>query len=109
MRRDTKMTNIEFKAIKNIYTKNLGIRKYEKVLVFTDDYDSTLIDFVQIVAATGNEFSDKVHFLVHQTSRCHGIEPPQEWRTDAFGEKVGDEMEKKVIMKPIRNHGMIHK
>lgn len=87
-------------AIRNIFTVNLGVKKTENVLVFTDlvredekvpeedlERRGSLKDIAEEVARAGREFCKTV-YLVFPSVGGHGKEPPQLLWEAAFGEKA---------------------
>lgn len=88
-------------AIKTLYRVNLGIKKGERLLVFTDeiraDEDLThaekdrrrrLKDTARLVAEIGKAFSHDVTYYEYKALKAHGAEPPEKlWRL-AFGDKA---------------------
>lgn len=90
----------ELKAIRNIFTTNLGIKKTERVLVITDlireDEDVTLKERAQRgslreiardTAEAGKEFCE-VAYLEFPSVGGHGKEPPIEVWEAAFGKRA---------------------
>jgi hypothetical protein len=93
------------KAIIELYVTNLGIKKDEKVLVFTDTIRSDedvsdrdrkrrkgLVSLAEKVAGIGKEFC-KTIFLTYPSLKEHGAEPPREAWIAAFGGEVIDRLE----------------
>jgi leucyl aminopeptidase (aminopeptidase T) len=85
-------------SIRAIYVTNLGVKKGEKVLVFTDTISEREIldardqcrrerlrDIALLTAEIGKSFTRKVVFHEYPSTMSHGAEPPEElWRI-AFG------------------------
>jgi leucyl aminopeptidase (aminopeptidase T) len=103
-------------AIKNIFKINLGVKKTERVLVFTDrinktdTYDESDIDrreklrcLAIFTAETGKTFCKQVLFHEYPELPGHGSEPPEEILELAFGKKTVDLLEKKHLLQPILN------
>ncbi|HYA31803.1 MAG TPA: aminopeptidase [Thermodesulfovibrionales bacterium] len=88
-------------SIRAIYTTNLGVKKGERVLVFTDRASARevleakdqcrrerLRDIALLTAEVGKSFAKKVVYHEYPSTLSHGEEPPEElWRL-AFGEKA---------------------
>lgn len=98
-------------AIRAIYTINLGIKKEEKVLVFTDLISERelidpkdacrrerLRDIALLTAEIGKSFSKKVVFHEYAAPMNHGTEPPEGlWRI-AFGDRAVKELIKSDLL-----------
>ncbi len=98
-------------SIRAIYTTNLGVKREERVLVFTDLIsDRELIeakdqcrrerlrDIALLTAEIGKSFAEKVIFHEYPSTSSHGVEPPEElWRL-AFGEKAVMELNKAGLL-----------
>ncbi|MGD0885393.1 MAG: aminopeptidase [Thermodesulfovibrionales bacterium] len=90
-------------SIRAIFTTNLGVRKEERVLVFTDRIRETeiidvedrcrrerLLDIALLTEEIGRAFAKKVFFHEYTSTLSHGAEPPEDlWRV-AFGERTVD-------------------
>ena len=85
------------KALENIFTINLGVKKNERVLVFTDLTSSRSIlraiemkelqHVARSAAAVGKQFCE-TKYLEFRSTGSHGEEPPAlAWRA-AFGERT---------------------
>ena len=103
-------------AILELYTANLGVKKDERVLVFTDtllhDEDITeedikrrkaLVDLARKVADAGMEMSQHVAFLTYPCLKAHGSEPPKKIWVAAFGEKTVKQLEEMGFFQRIVN------
>ncbi len=101
------------KAIAGLYVTNLGIKKNEKVLVFTDtigpdedvpDQDKKrrkeLVSLAEKVAEIGKEFCDTI-FLTYSSLKEHGAEPPRKVWSAAFGKEVISRLEKEGLLRRI--------
>ncbi len=98
-------------SIRAIYTTNLGVRKGEKVLVFTDRIPEKEIlegkdqcrrerlrDIALLTAEIGKAFTKKVLYHEYPSGKGHGVEPPEElWRL-AFGERTVKELTKAGLL-----------
>lgn len=101
-------------AIRAIYTKNLGIKRTESVLVFTDRIregevlDVTeqcrrerLRDIAILTAEVGKAFTKRVSFHEYPATMAHGAEPPEElWRL-AFGQRAVDRLIREGLLMPL--------
>lgn len=100
-------------AVKRIFTVNLGVKRKERVLVFTDILNedelvpkeemgkrAELREIAREVAEEGKEFcsTDLIEF---PSVRGHGKEPPQSVWSAAFGDEAVSELDKKGILKKI--------
>jgi aminopeptidase len=97
--------------IRAIFATNLGVKRGEKVLVFTDRVSSgevlderertrreRLRDIAVLTAEIGKAFSKKITYHEFPSVQCHGTEPPEElWRL-AFSERAVDELKKTGLL-----------
>jgi aminopeptidase len=102
------------RALREIYHTNLGIKRNEKVLVFTDkpsknegiaDHDrqrwERLKDIALLTEETGRGFTKNMLFSIFPSRKGHGVEPPESiWRL-AFGEKAVDALKDAKLLRPI--------
>ncbi|HET6514471.1 MAG TPA: hypothetical protein VFG09_04870 [Thermodesulfovibrionales bacterium] len=92
-------------SIRAIFKTNLGIRRDERVLVFTDRIGETEIidsqdwcrrerlrDIALLTAEIGKAFARKVTFAEYPSTMVHGAEPPEELWRRAFGDKAVDSL-----------------
>lgn len=108
------MNNIT-KAIKNLLEVNLGIKKHERILVFTDllrEEESSKIDHrelnrrkaLQEVAWKVYEVAKdygKASYLEYKELKYHGCEPPKELWQAAFGKNIIKALEEKGFLAKI--------
>lgn len=101
-------------SLRNLFKVNLGVKKTEKVLVFTDKptrKDSVteedlqrwlnLQDIVNFVIDIGQAFAKEIRWHVYPSRGGHGKEPPEKiWRL-AFNDKAIDELKDKGLLKKI--------
>jgi len=101
-------------AIKNLFSINLGIKRDERVLVFTDevapeerlspaerDRRERLKDIARLVAEVGRGMCREVLYTEYTALMAHGAEPDERlWRM-AFGDKTVDLLRDKGIMKAL--------
>lgn len=64
------------KAIENMFRVNLGVKKSERVVVFTDDHKPEIVEEARLVAKMGTSFGEVVFYIYSSTGRP-GIEPPK--------------------------------
>ena len=102
--------------IRNIFRVNLGVKKSERVLIFTDTLSpSENIDLIEInrrlklkdiayfTSETGNIFAKEVILCEFPATGSHGAEPPLELWKIAFGQKAVTELNKNRILDLILN------
>ena len=101
-------------SIRAIFTTNLGIRKGERVLIFTDKLSEKelldpqdlckrerLRDIACLTAEIGKSFTKNILFHEYPSVRSHGAEPPEElWRL-AFGQKAVRELAISGLLLPL--------
>lgn len=93
------------RTIQSIYKINLGIKKGEKVLVFSDiiapaemlnDRDrcrrERLRDIALLTAEIGKAFTKNIVSREYDATMSHGAEPPEDIWIKAFGEKTVKEL-----------------
>lgn len=101
------------KVLENIFTVNLGVKKSERALVFTDLTDSRSIirvmemkelqDVARSAVEAGSQFCE-TNYLEYPSTGSHGEEPPDvAWRA-AFGARtvkalINENLFKKVLAK----------
>lgn len=102
------------KALRSIYTVNLGVKKWEKVLVFTDKPSSgeiipeedicrreRLRDIAILAAEIGKNFCKKITYHEYIATGAHGAEPPEEIWQLAFGKKAARALKAKNLLEPL--------
>lgn len=100
-------------VIERIFTVNLGVRKNEKVLVFTDLINpaedvsadeekrrDSLREIAIEVAETGKEYCD-TSYLEFPSVMGHGKEPPKAVWEAAYGKKAVDELVEQKLLERI--------
>jgi leucyl aminopeptidase (aminopeptidase T) len=95
------MNNKAVNAIDNIFRTNLGVKKTERVLVFTDDYNSDTGRITKLVAQAGRKFAKDIEYIECRNTGCHGVEPPEEIWVGAFGDSVCAELRQKRLFSPL--------
>ena len=100
--------------IRAIFTTNLGVKKGETVLVFTDKVPpgevleekerirrERLRDIAVLTAEIGKAFSKKIMYHEFQSVKCHGTEPPEElWRL-AFSERPIEDLKRRCLFEKL--------
>lgn len=99
-------------SIRAIYKTNLGVRKGERVLIFTDIISSAelmdsmercrrerLRDIALLTAEIGKSFTEKISYHDYTATGSHGAEPHEELWGIAFGEKALKELKKHRLLK----------
>ncbi|MFN3395345.1 MAG: aminopeptidase [Thermodesulfovibrionales bacterium] len=110
-------------SISSIFKTNLAVKKDERILVFTDRIREgevldvkeqcrreRLRDIAILTAEIGKAFG-KILFYEYLSTMGHGIEPPEELWTIAFGQKTSGELKKHglldlLIKKEITDEGI---
>jgi aminopeptidase len=88
------------RAIDNLFKVNLGVKRDERVLVFTDDQNPVVTKEAQHVARRGAGFGEIIFFTYPRTT-LPDAEPPKELWEKAFGNKIMELMEQKDLMKKL--------
>lgn len=102
------------KAIQSIYKINLGIKKNESILIFSDRISPSevihkddlcrrerLRDIALLTAEVGKAFTKKIIYHEYEATGSHGTEPPETLWTAAFGERTVRELKKQRLFKPL--------
>ena len=102
------------KALRNIFSVNLNVKKSESVLVFTDvpfkgevveNSDrcrrERLRDIAILIAETGKGFCRNILYHEYPATGSHGAEPPHEIWAMAFGEKAFNELKAQKLLAPL--------
>jgi len=101
-------------AIRNIFRVNLGVKKYERVLLITDrpsekevmdesdmERRSRLRCLSLLVGEIGKGFCKSLSFHEYPATGSHGAEPPLEVWESAFGKKAVGALKKEELLLPI--------
>jgi len=88
-------------AINNIFRINLGVKKTERVIVFTDGYNNKLIKITRRIAKAGEKFTNDIKFIQYYPTGGHGVEPPVAIWAEAFGDNAYNTLKQKKIFKPL--------
>ncbi len=101
-------------AVREIFRTNLGVKRTERVLVFTDrptkrdavpgeDLQrwSRLKDVAMLTSETGRGFARDVVFYCYPSRGGHGVEPPEGlWRA-AFGERAVESLKAERLLRAL--------
>jgi len=88
------------RAIENMFEVNLGVKKGERVLVFTDDHKEEITEEARLVAKVGASFGEVIFFKYSSTGQ-HGSEPPKSLWERVFGKNIVKQIDEKKLMKKI--------
>lgn len=101
-------------AIEAIFRVNLGVKKSERLLVFTDSVSSrekpapeelrrrgALRHVASLMAEAGRRFSKETAFVEYSATGSHGAEPPAEIWEAAFGRKAVHALREAGLLGPI--------
>ncbi len=103
-------------ALREIFHTNLGVKRSEKILIFTDrptKHDhvteddlkrwQSLRDLVNLLEDTARGFTNRIATYIYPSRRGHGKEPPEKlWRL-AFGDKAVERLKEKGILRALIN------
>jgi aminopeptidase len=101
-------------TLRDIFRINLGVKKYEKVLIFTDipsekeEMDESdrgrrlkLRSLSLIATETGKNFCKKVLFHEYPATGSHGAEPPEDLWRFAFGLRAVQSLKREKLLLPL--------
>ncbi len=88
-------------SINNIYKINLKVRKNEKIIVLTDNFNKEIKKISKLISKTGENHVKDIKHLVFKATGCHGVEPPESVWIEAFGENAYKELRQKNLLKSI--------
>jgi aminopeptidase len=101
-------------ALKAIFTVNLGVKRTERVLVFTDRPSGkeapapldrarreSLRNVAMLAAETARGFAGEVIFFEYPATGSHGAEPPAGLWECAFGKRTVEALRKAGLMGPL--------
>ncbi|MEW6738391.1 MAG: aminopeptidase [Nitrospirota bacterium] len=112
------------RTIQAIYKINIGIKRNESVLVFTDRISPSEIlhendlcrrerlrDIALLTAEIGKAFTKKIAYHEYAATGSHGAEPPEELWSMAFGQRAVSELKRhrllaQLIKKEITDDGI---
>ncbi len=103
-------------ALRSVYTFNLGVKRHERVLVFTDTVSAAetvgerehcrrerLRDIALLTAEIGKVYAKKIIYQEFPATGSHGSEPPEELWRSAFGDMTLDELRKAGLLDALIN------
>ena len=98
-------------ALRSIYTLNLGVKRHERVLVFTDTLSAAetvseqeycrrerLRDIALLTAEIGKVYAKKIIYQEFPATGSHGSEPPEELWRSALGDRAINELRKSELL-----------
>ena len=88
------------RTIENMFEVNLGVKKGERIIVFTDDHKEEITEEAKLVAKVGASFGEVIFFKYPSTGRP-GIEPPKGLWEKVFGKNIVKQLDEKKLMKKI--------
>lgn len=101
-------------AVRAIFRVNLGVKKTERVLVFTDRPSKKetlppediarrerLRDIAMLAAETGRHFAREIVFREYPATGSHGAEPPAGLWESAFGKRAVEALRKGGLLAPL--------
>ncbi len=107
---DTLIKNV----LRDIFRINLGVKKYERVLLFNDkvsekeDLDESDIErrsrlgsLSLLAAEIGKNYCKSITCHEYFATGSHGAEPPEELWKLAFGKKAVETLKKELLLRPI--------
>ncbi len=103
-------------ALRSIYTFNLGVKRHERVLVFTDTLSSAetvgeqehcrrerLRDIAILTSEIGKVYAKKIIYEEFPATGSHGSEPPEKLWCSAFGDRAVGELRKSGLLDALIN------
>ncbi len=95
------MTDKSQKAIENMFEVNLGIKKKERVLIFTDGFNSSIKKTGKRIYNTGKKYTDYIQYIESNPTKCHGTEPSEDLWEAAFGSHTVNELKKQKLFQQL--------
>ena len=95
------MNSIDRDTIQEVFKTNLGVKKREKVIVFTDSKKGRLNEVAKLFTKTGKNFTAEINLVSFTRTDSHGSEPPEELWLAAFGNNIFYELKKNKILDAI--------
>ncbi len=89
------------KTIANIFKTNLKVKRNEKILIFTDDFDRNVKKIAKLITSKGKTFSTEINFAEYKSTGSHGAEPPETLWHAAFGKNTLKILKSKNLLKPL--------
>ncbi len=101
-------------VLRDIFKINLGVKKYERVLLFNDKISEkedinepelerrSKLRYLSLLAADiGKNFCKSITFHEYAATGSHGAEPPSKLWEFAFGEKAVETLKKERLLLPV--------
>ncbi len=95
------MENQLIRSVDNIFKINLAVRKDEKVIIITDDFNSEIRKAGRLIFNRAKQFSPLILYKKYKPAGCHGTEPPEDVWAEAFGQNVYNGLKRLKIFKPL--------
>ncbi len=95
------MNSTDKNTIKEVFKTNLGVKKREKVIVFTDSKRGRLNNIAKLFTEAGKNFTTDINLVSFTKTDSHGSEPPEELWLAAFGSNIFNELKKNKILDAI--------
>ena len=101
---------MSIEALRSIFRVNLGVKKSERILVFTDkpprgepitDEDLKLLGIAGLAAELGGGLSKELIYSVYPVTGGHGKEPPAALWGLAFGKRAEEALSQARVLAPI--------
>jgi leucyl aminopeptidase (aminopeptidase T) len=87
--------------VKEIFRTSIGIKKRERVLVFTDKKKGDLWNTTNLFVKTAKLFTSRTDFVSFSETGSHGTEPPEILWQKAFGENTCHLLKEKELLSPL--------
>jgi leucyl aminopeptidase (aminopeptidase T) len=88
-------------TVKQIFETNIGIKKRERVLVFTDREKGDLWKTAYLFEKTARLFTPRTNLVSFTETGSHGMEPPEILWQKAFGEDACNQLKEKDLLSPL--------
>jgi leucyl aminopeptidase (aminopeptidase T) len=88
-------------AIDNIYLINLKVRKNEKVIVLTDNFNKDIKKISSLVSKTGEKHVNDIKHVAYEATGNPGVEPPEPVWFETFGKNAYKELRQKRLLRSI--------
>ncbi len=95
------MNSTDRDTINEVFKTNLGVKKREKVIVFTDSKRGRLNEIAKLFTETGKNFTTEIKLVSFSRTNSHGSEPPEELWLAVFGSNIFNELKKNKILDAI--------
>ncbi len=88
-------------TVDNIFRINLAVRKGEKVIVITDEFNEEITRAGRLIADRGRRFTPVIAYARYSPAGCHGTEPPGDVWEAAFGGNAYSGLKKAGLLAPL--------